>query len=85
VSRYPRREFRRVGTQILQWKKRARTVAMRRAGQVRTLRALVIRAPGKLVRHARSVQLKLTRQDAMTRVILNAISRLRSTAIAPIM
>ena len=63
----------------------ARTVAMRRAGQVRTLRALVIRAPGKLVRHARSVQLKLSRQDAMTRVILNAISRLRSTTIAPIM
>ncbi|HEU4754731.1 MAG TPA: IS1380 family transposase [Armatimonadota bacterium] len=63
----------------------ARTVAMRRVGQVRTLRALVLRAPGKLVRHARTLRLKLSRQDAMTRVILNAISRLRSTAIAPIM
>lgn len=59
----------------------ARTVAMRTPGQVKTLRALVIRAPGKLVWHARRLQLKLSRHDATTRVLLNAISRLRATPI----
>lgn len=62
----------------------ARTVAMRWNRQVKTLRALVIRAPGKLIRHARRVQLKLTRQNAMTRVLLNAVSRLRASAIVPV-
>jgi hypothetical protein len=61
-----------------------RTVAMRWKGQAKTLRALVIRTPGKLIRHARRLQLKLARQDAMTRVLLNAISRLRASVIVPI-
>ena len=73
-----------LGTLAYQLLHFARTVAMRRMAQVRTLRALVIRAPGKLIRHARRLQLKLTRQDAMTRTLLNAISRLRATAIVPV-
>ena len=73
-----------LGTLAYQLLHFARTVAMRRMGQVRTLRALIIRAPGKLVRHARRLQLKLPRQDAMTRTLLNAISRLRTTTLAPI-
>ena len=62
----------------------ARTVGMRRMAQVKTLRALVLRAPGKLVQHARRLQLKLTRRDPMTRTLLNAISRLRATNIVPL-
>lgn len=62
----------------------ARTVGMRGMAQVKTLRALVLRAPGRLIRHARRLQLKLTRWDAMTRTLLNAISRLRATPIVPL-
>ena len=62
----------------------ARTIAIKLPAQVKTLRTLVIRAPGKLVRHARRLQLKLTRQDTMTRVLLNAIARLRATPLTPV-
>lgn len=62
----------------------ARTVAMGWKGQVKTLRALVIRAPGKLTQHAHRLQLKLTRHDPMTRVLLNALSRLRASTLVPV-
>ena len=61
-----------------------RTVAMQWKGQVKTFRVLAIRTPGKLIRHARRLQLKLPRQDAMTRVLLNALSRMRATTIMPV-
>lgn len=59
----------------------ARTVGLRATGQVKTLRVQVLRAPGKLVRHARQIQLKLSRRDPMTRLLLDAISRLRTTTL----
>lgn len=62
----------------------ARTVAMCGKGQVKTLRTLVIRTPGKLIRHARRLRLKLARQDAKTRLILNALTRLRASTIVPV-
>lgn len=62
----------------------ARTTGLHATAQVKTLRALVLRAPGKLIRHARRLQLKLSRHDATTRTLLNAISRLRATAVVPI-
>lgn len=62
----------------------ARTVAMRRTAQVKTFRALVLRAPGKLVRHARRLALKLTRQDPVTHALVNAITRLRAIVIVPV-
>ena len=54
-----------------------RTLAIRTNEQVKTIRTLVIRAPGKLVRHARRLRLKLTRHDSMTRRLLDALQRLR--------
>jgi Transposase DDE domain group 1 len=61
-----------------------RTVAGSRQAQVKTFRTMVLRAPGKLVRHARRLQLKLTRHDPMTRVLLNALTRLRAMPIEPV-
>ncbi len=62
----------------------ARTIGVRMTAQVKTLRALVIRAPGKLVRHARRLHLMLSRHDTTTRTLLNAIARLRATGAVPI-
>lgn len=53
--------------------------------QVRTLRALVIRTPGKLVRHARRLRLKLMHGDPVTELLQRAlarIARLRTTPLA---
>lgn len=44
--------------------------------QVKTLRALVIRTPGKLVRHARRLRLKLMRGDPLLKLLTNGIERL---------
>lgn len=62
----------------------ARTVVIRTQEQVKTIRALVIRAPGKLVRHARRLQLKLGRQDPMRQCLMDALRRLRLTAVQPV-
>jgi hypothetical protein len=45
--------------------------------QVKTIRALVIRTPGKLVRHARRLCLKLTNGDPLVRLLERAAERLR--------
>ena len=45
--------------------------------QVKTLRALVIRTPGKLVRHARRLTLKLVDGDPLVRLLQRALERLR--------
>ncbi len=44
--------------------------------QVKTLRTLLIRTPGKLVRHARSVCLKLMEGDPLVRLLERATDRL---------
>jgi Transposase DDE domain group 1 len=62
----------------------ARTQAIGTQEQVKTVRTLILRAPGKLVRHARRLRLKLTRNDAMTRRILDALQRLRSSVATPV-
>ena len=65
-----------------------RTVALDRTSkqrQVKTLRALVIRTPGKLVRHARKLSLKLMHADPVTELLrraLDRIARLRTTPLA---
>ena len=65
-----------------------RTAALDRTAeqkQVRTLRALVIRTPGKLVRHARRLRLKLMHGDPVTELLQRAlarIARLRTTPLA---
>jgi hypothetical protein len=45
--------------------------------QVKTIRALVIRTPGKLVRHARRLCLKLMKGDPLQRLLQRATDRLR--------
>lgn len=45
--------------------------------QVKTIRALVIRTPGKLVRHARRLRLKLMNGDPLVRLLWWATERLR--------
>jgi hypothetical protein len=66
-----------------------RTAALDRTAelrQVKTLRALVIRTPGKLVRHARKLSLKLMRSDPVTELLgraLERIARLRTTPLTP--
>jgi hypothetical protein len=62
----------------------ARTLVIRTQEQVKTVRALILRAPGKLVRHARRLRLKLTRNDPITRRILDALQRLRSRVATPV-
>jgi hypothetical protein len=65
-----------------------RTVALDRTPeqrQVKTLRALVIRTPGKLVRHARRMRLKLMYGDPVTGLLQRAlarVARLRTTPLA---
>jgi hypothetical protein len=65
-----------------------RTAALDRTAelrQVKTLRALVIRTPGKLVRHARKLSLKLMQGDPVTELLrraLDRIARLRTTPLA---
>jgi hypothetical protein len=44
--------------------------------QVKTIRALVIRTPGKLVRHARRLCLKLVDRDPLFRMLARARDRL---------
>lgn len=56
-----------------------RTVAIRTKEQVKTIRTLVIRTPGKLVSHARRLRLKLTQHDSMTQRLLDALERLRAS------
>jgi Transposase DDE domain group 1 len=58
----------------------ARTVAIRTGEQVKTVRTLMLRVPGKLVRHARRLSVKLAKHDPMTRCLLDALQRLRLTA-----
>lgn len=62
----------------------ARTVAIRTTEQVKSMRALMLRVPGKLVRHARRLSVKLAKHDPMTRRILDALQRLRLTATRPV-
>jgi hypothetical protein len=62
----------------------ARTLAVRTHEQVKTIRLLVLRTPGKLVRHAGRLTLKLTRHDAMAKRLLHALQRLRLTATRPV-
>jgi len=45
--------------------------------QVKTIRSLVIRTPGKLVRHARRVSLKLMKADPLVRLLERAAERVR--------
>lgn len=45
--------------------------------QVRTLRTLLLRTPGKLVRHARGLKLRLLRDDPLRRLLGRAAERLR--------
>ena len=45
--------------------------------QVKTIRSLVIRTPGKLVRHARRVRLKLMNGDPLARLLERAAERVR--------
>jgi hypothetical protein len=65
-----------------------RTAALDRTAeqkQVKTLRALVIRTPGKLVQHARKLRLKLMHGDPVTELLQRAImriARLRTTPLA---
>jgi hypothetical protein len=44
--------------------------------QVKTLRALVMRTPGKLVRHARRLRLKLMQEDPLVKLLERALDRL---------
>lgn len=52
--------------------------------QVRTIRALVIRTPGKLVRHARRLCLKLMEGDPLLRLLQRAADRLRFVRPVPL-
>jgi hypothetical protein len=44
--------------------------------QVKTIRSMVIRTPGKLVRHARRVRLKLMSGDPLVRLLDRAAEQL---------
>lgn len=52
--------------------------------QVKTIRARVIRTPGKLVRHARRLCLKLMKGDALSGLLLRAADRLRWVKPVPL-
>jgi hypothetical protein len=52
--------------------------------QVKTIRALVIRTPGKLVRHARRLCLKLMERDPLLRLLQRAADRLRFVRPVPL-
>ena len=53
--------------------------------QVKTLRALVIRTPGKLVRHARRLRLKLMRDDPLRKLLERATDRLHWLRPVPLL
>ena len=64
-----------------------RTVALdptREQKQIKTLRTLVIRAPGKLVRHARKLRLKLMRGDPITQLLRRALERIARLRTIPL-
>jgi hypothetical protein len=52
--------------------------------QVKTIRALVIRTPGKLVRHARRLSLKLMKDDPLLQLVQRATDRLRWVRPVPL-
>ncbi|HEX8822593.1 MAG TPA: IS1380 family transposase [Archangium sp.] len=52
--------------------------------QVKTLRTLLIRAPGKLVRHARKLRLKLMRRDPATELLRRALERIAQLRATPL-
>jgi hypothetical protein len=52
--------------------------------QVKTIRSLVIRTPGKLVRHARRLCLKLTWGDPLMQLLARATERLRRVRPVPL-
>jgi len=52
--------------------------------QVKTLRALVIRTPGKLVRHARKLSLKLMQGDPVTALLQRALERIAQLRMTPL-
>lgn len=52
--------------------------------QVKTIRALVIRTPGKLVRHARRLRLKLMQADPLVRLLERAAERVRCLRPVPL-
>lgn len=52
--------------------------------QVRTIRTLVIRTPGKLVRHARRLRLKLMEGDPLLRLLRRAADRIRWVRPVPL-
>jgi hypothetical protein len=52
--------------------------------QVKTIRSLVIRTPGKLVRHARRLRLKLMKGDPLMQLLARAMERLRRVRPVPL-
>lgn len=65
-----------------------RTVGLKRAqasAQIKTLRALVIRAPGKLVRTSRQYWLKLMKGDPIGDLLAHASERLRMLRPIPLL
>lgn len=52
--------------------------------QVRTIRSLVIRTPGKLVRHAHRLRLKLMKGDPLMQLLGRAMQRLRRVSPVPL-
>ena len=52
--------------------------------QVKSLRTLVFRAPGKLVRHARRWKLRLVENDPATKVLLWALKRVQGLRAPPV-
>lgn len=52
--------------------------------QVKTLRSLVVRTPGKLVRHARRLRLKLMTGDPLLRLLQRAAERVRWLCPVPL-
>lgn len=64
-----------------------RTMALDRTAeqrQVKTLRAQVIRTPGKLVRHARKLCLKLMKGDQVTGLLQRALERIAQLRMTPL-
>jgi hypothetical protein len=53
--------------------------------QVKTIRSLVIRTPGKLVRHARRLRLKLMEGDPLVRLLERAAERARFLRPVPLL
>jgi len=53
--------------------------------QVKTIRSLLIRTPGKLVRHARRLRLKLMHRDPLVRLLDHAAERVRWIRPVPLL